>query len=147
MIVRWRYVALLVLATSLAVGSASAAPKPPLKKLPRAPKARVTPRSLACPTRPGQCLTYNAFLTWVGKDVERFWATEFAKAGAPWQAAHQIDIPEGSTTQTKCSGSKLVAANTGPFYCSIDGAGTVFLPLLGIKSVIFPGSPNYVAHA
>jgi len=42
----------------------------------------------------------------------------------------------------------VVTTYKGPFYCSVDGAaGAIFLPLLGIQSIIFPADQNYVRHA
>jgi predicted metalloprotease len=33
-----------------------------------------------------------------------------------------------------------VKSSDGPFYCAADQGGTVFLPLVGIKRLVFPGS-------
>ena len=31
-----------------------------------------------------------------------------------------------------------MTAGDGPFYCAVDGRGTIYLPLLGIESLVFP---------
>lgn len=145
----WWRVALLLFGATLVVGSALAAtPRPPLTRLPRAARAPATARTLACPAGPTRCKTYAAFLTWAGSDVRQFWAEEFTTAGIHWRPAGQVSVPRGSTSHTRCNGGILVTAQKGPFYCAIDGAaGKIFLPLVGIQALIFPGYPSYVPHA
>jgi predicted metalloprotease len=141
-------VALVALVALIAAGPATGAAKPPpLKRMPVAQKAKLVTPTLACPAGPKSCLTYHDFVVTIGADVERFWANEALKAGVPWQPAEQREIPLGTTDSSTCNGGEAVTSETGPFYCSIDGAGTVFLPLDSIKSIIFPDTSSYLPDA
>jgi predicted metalloprotease len=139
-------ITVVLVALFASAGAATAAP-PRLDELPAAPKAAAAPPSLACPHGATKCLGYTDFLGWAGRDVSTFWQKEFNRTKIRWVRARQVAVPPGRSHRTTCSGVPLITATTGPLYCPIDGEGTVFLPLVAIKNLVFPRAPSFRGHA
>ena len=145
--------ALLLAATCISVATVSGQAagvdaKPPFSKFkPVPPAERLNPPpSRPCPTESPDCLdisgrlTYEAFMSWVGRDVGGMWAEAFRLAGVQWKQPRQIKLASGQRSSTRCGGGVRVTAGDGPFYCAVDGRGTIYLPLVGIQSLVFPRS-------
>jgi predicted metalloprotease len=70
----------------------------------------------------------------------------FAAVKVPYAPAKQLIITEGKTSQTTCNVRPSLIrsdASVGPFYCSVDGRGTVFLPTITTKSLVFERAQDF----
>jgi uncharacterized protein len=104
------------------------------------PPSRPCPKSAANCLRMSRTLSYPDFLRWVGNDAEDLWRNMFRQAKIRWLNGTEVLLPPSAFT--RCGGGKFVRASEGPFYCGADGNGRVYLPLAGIKEIVFPYS-NY----
>lgn len=89
---------------------------------------------------PSKYRTYEGFLRWAGVDAGALWRRIIREAGLPFTTARVVVVSGSVKHRTSCAvHPNLVRedAPIGPFYCSRDGRGTVVVPAVTTKKIVF----------